>query len=280
MASGNNIVRLIALPDIHAATKPGQIANSWEPDLSDGFYTAMEFLADFKPHITILMGDLMDFGLVSHWEDDAAPLNREGRRLEYDFLLANQILDYIDRYTLKHKVYIMGNHDYRLFTYLAQNPHLIGIVDLWKALKMHQRKNWEVVDFGKVYRYGDASFTHGWYWNKYHAAKTVGEVGDNIFYGHTHDIQSYCKPNIQLKPIVGQSLGCLTHISPDYKKNRPTNNVNAFGVFYFLTNGHFTYYTPIIIEGVMVWNGKIYHPDRIKRLFANDGSECSLKGGA
>lgn len=266
MASGNKITRLIALPDIHAATLPNPNGQGWVADLADGFYTAMEFLADFKPHITILLGDLLDFRLVSHWEDDAAPLNREGRRLEYDFILANKILDYIDKHTSGEKVYVMGNHDYRLFAYLAQHPHLIGVLDLWKALRIDKRKHWQVIDVGKVYRYGDAAFTHGWYWNKYHAAKTVSEVGNNIFYGHTHDMQSFCKPNIELKPIIGQSLGCLTHLSPDYKKNRPTNNVHSFGVFYFLPNGHFTYYTPIIIEGVMVWNNKIY-----------DGSKCSLK---
>jgi len=250
---------MIVLPDFHLQTT-SRSKDTWQPEVSDSAFTAMSFLRDFNPDITVLLGDFLHFDLLSRHAADQAPLHRELKRLEHDFILAGRFLDVIDKYTKGEKVFILGNHDSRLLAYIAENPHLEGILS-WEALNFSKRKNWTIVKQGTIWQYGKASFVHGWYWNMHHAKKTVMEVGNNIFYGHVHDIQTYSKPNIEQKPIIASSLGCLCDLNPEYKAGRPNRWVNAFGVFYFLPNGHFTFYVPTIINGVFVWNGKVYTPE-------------------
>lgn len=259
MKSQEKITRLVALPDLHLQTRPVS-RDSWEPDISQSVYTALSFLMDFRPHVSIILGDLMNFDLLSSHKDDQSLLHRELRRLEHDITLANGFLDLIDKYTLGEKIFLLGNHDSRLYEYVAMNPHLEGIVS-WDALEFSKRKKWKIVPEGKAWKYGHANFVHGWYWNMYHAKKTVSEVGGNIFYGHVHDIQVFSKPNINQEPILGASLGCLCSLNPAWQTGKPNRWVNAFGVFYFRENGNFSFYIPTIIGGETVWAGKLYGPE-------------------
>jgi len=250
--------KLLALPDIHVTTIPTR--RGWEDGTADALWAALEFGKDFKPDETIIMGDFIEFDIISSYTENNYIL-REGRRLKHDFELANQILDVIDGFTKEKKVFLIGNHDSRLAAWIASNPQIEGLIGLDYNLHLEKR-GYKVVEEGKAYRVGHANFIHGWYWNKYHAAKTVTEMGDNIFYGHVHDVQAYTKANYEQKPIVGQSLGCLCDLNPSYRRNKPNRWVNAFGVFFFDSKGYFTYYVPIIINGKFTWCGKTYSGKR------------------
>jgi len=248
--------KLLFLPDFHVKTLPTQ--RGWQADVSPALWSALDFGDYFKPDMTIIGGDFLNFGIISKYTERDLIL-REGRRLKHDFELGNQILDRIDKFTKPNgeKKFLLGNHDTRLATWIASNPQVEGLIGLTYNLGLEKR-GYEIFREGQVYTVGKANFTHGWYWNKYNSAKHVTEMGDNIFYGHTHTVQSFCKPNPKQMPIMGQSCGCLCELNPEWRRGRPNQWVNAFGVFYFFANGNFTFYLPIIIGGKFIWNGRTF----------------------
>ena len=242
-----NGYRVLFLPDTHIESTVG---------LSLSLKAALKFIKIFKPHETIIGGDFMDFDSISKFGKKNF-LKREGKRLLFDFHLGNKVLDVIDKHTKDKVVYLYGNHEIWLDNLIAEEaPQLEGLVSVEKELRFKDR-NYKIIPFNKVYKVGHARFIHGWYYNIYHARKTVAEMGASTFYGHTHDMQAFTKVNYDEKPMLGQSMGCLCDLNPSYKKNRPNRWVNGFGIFYFSSDGTFTPYNPILIKGKFWWNGKL-----------------------
>ena len=247
--------RWVFLPDAHIETKSIN-GSRWKPDVSKSLWTALEFCKDFKPHGTIIGGDFLNLDHVGRFSKNK-PRLREGRRLRHDYAFGNEILDIIDKFTQQKKVFLMGNHEARLEDWLDEHPQVEGLVEVKQGLRLVER-GYEVIPENKTYKVGKANFTHGWYWTLHHAKKHVLEMGDNIFYGHVHDVQSFTKTNYDQQPIIGQSCGCLCNVNPGYKRDAPNRWVNGFGIFYFSKNGNFTPYFPIIVKGEFWWNGRKY----------------------
>lgn len=240
------------LPDIHA-----QVTSRNEGTVSSAAKAALNFLDEFKPDVTIVLGDLLDVNQLSSYSKKK-PRQIEGLRLDNDYALGNQILNRIDKATKGERVLLEGNHEERVERYLDEFPY-VGERLLSVKENLHlDKRGWKFLKEGELLKIGHAYFIHGWYYNIYHARKHVAEMGNNIFYGHTHDVQSFSKPNPDTMPIISQSLGCLCDLNPSWLRNKPSRWVNAFGVFYFLKNGDFTHYVPIIVNGGFWWNGKYY----------------------
>ena len=248
--------KVLVLPDLHIKTKNG--GTDWIPDVSSSLWTALNFGNDFKPDMTILLGDVLELDMISYFTKRNL-LAREEMRLSHDFELGNQVLNWIDKFTRGEKVYLFGNHELRLQKYVEERPELKGLLSIKDNLHLEERK-WRFFDEGKIIKVGHACFTHGWYWNMYHSKKHVSEVSENIFYGHTHDLQCFTKPNPSQRPIIGQSLGCLCNLNPAWLRNKPNRWVNSLGIFYFSKSGDFTHYSPIIIDGCFWWAGKYFTP--------------------
>jgi len=254
-------LKLVFLTDLHLETLPTR--TGWEPATAPCLDTALNFCEDFKPDITILGGDIMNFDEISEHTKDK-PLLREGRRLKHDFDYGNEVLDRVDKFTKGDKIFQEGNHEIRFARWVERNPSVEGLVSIEQNLKLKER-GYKVIKENVIYKVGHARFFHGLYTNKYHSAKTVEVVGDNIFYGHTHSVQVFSKHNYEQNPIIGYNVGSLCELRPFYGRNRPNQWVNAFGVFYFSGSGHFTFYNPIIIRGQFWWNGKLYTPEGRKK---------------
>jgi len=247
----------VALFDMHIRTHPTDLKKcGWEPRISKALLAALKFCDDFKPDRTILGGDILDLPEISRFTE-RKKIQRERLRLNHTFDCVNQILDRVDKFTKKKVFYLKGNHEAWLDMWIEENPALQGLISLEKNLRLHER-NYKVIPENKVLKIGHARFIHGWFYNVHHSKKTVNAMGDNVFYGHTHDVQSYTKAHYQQKPIIGRSIGSLCDLDPIWRKGRPNRWVNGFGVSYFFPNGNFTFYNPIIIDGRFIWNGKIY----------------------
>lgn len=247
--------RWVWLFDIHAEAVPTG-NGKWKPNIDPSLWAALDFCKDFQPHGIGIGGDFIHLDHVGRWSKNK-PRLREGRRLRYDYALGNQILDVIDEIKPGKKVFLIGNHDVWLEKWLDEHPQVEGLVELEPGLKLKERE-YEVIPENQVYRIGKANFVHGWYWTLHHSKKHVIEMGDNIFYGHVHDMQCFTKTNYDQQPIMGHSCGCLCNVNPEYKKDAPNRWVNGFGVFYFSKNGNFTPYFPVIIKGEFWWGGKKY----------------------
>jgi hypothetical protein len=194
------------------------------------------------------IGDFLDFDCISsHNLNNLRAV--EGKRILADYDHANRILDRHQAIVRKNNpkarfVLLEGNHEQRMDRYLDANPQMEGMMEVDLNLRLDQRgiryvKSWSK---GEHFTIGKANFTHGQYTNQYHASKMVNAYGENVFYGHTHDVQ--CMPKVLKgadKTIVGQSLGCLCEYELSYMKGRPSNWQQAFAIFQFLPDGFFTY---------------------------------------
>lgn len=225
-----------------------------------------KYIADNRWDELIWIGDFMDFDYLSSFNADS-PRKLEGKRMKQDYAYAGLIMDrQIEAAREQNKnvklILLEGNHEFRVERAIDKAPMMEGWVEVPTGLRLGERgvrwvKSWSE---GKIYRVGKANFVHGQYTNKYHASKMVDNYGDNIFYGHTHDVMSHSKVlRGKDKTVVGQSLGCLCEYDQSYMKGKPSNWQQSFGIFYFQPNGYFTYYVPRIFQGRFISpDGKLY----------------------
>jgi len=260
MKSNNKLKTAIVLPDIHLPYQD-----------KDSLSAVEKFMGDNKWDYYILLGDFMDFDCISsHNKNKLREI--EGKRIFKDYEKGNAILDRHQKIILKKNpkakfILLEGNHDFRVQRYLDANPQMEGMIEIEVGLRLKERgiKYVQCYTKGEVFKIGRAIFHHGLYTTKYHPSKMVEAFGDNVFYGHTHSVDSYSRSTYGgNKTTIGQSLGCLCEYNQSYMKGRPSKWQHAFGVFYFQDNGYFNYYVPMIFNGQFVINNKIYKKnDRI-----------------
>ena len=228
--------------------------------------TAVEsFMKTRKFDYYINLGDFMDFDCISH-HNKGKLRNVEGKRLLEDYEVGNEILDRHQKILRKKNpdckfVLLEGNHEYRVERYLDENPQFTGLVEVENALRLKERgfKYVRCYKEGTDYTLGKAHFHHGLYTPQHHAKKHVQNWGHSIFYGHVHDVQCYSLTRRgDQDTIVGQSLGCLCEYEQSYIKVNPTNWQQAFAVFDFFPNGHFTYNVIRVIDHRFIYDGEIY----------------------
>jgi len=248
---GKDVALIVGLPDMH-------IPYSDLSPLAPSAKAALRWCAHNKPDEIVLMGDYMGLDCISPWNVKMLK-TVESKRLSIDMQYANKILDYIQDITPK-TTYLLGNHEYWLDKLVELNPQALdGIISIEEQLRLTDRKI-QLVPENSPYEVGKATLIHGWYTNVYHARQTVDSSMDNIFYGHTHDIQSHSKTRrTGGDPIIGHSCGCLCDQNPAFMRNKPNKWAAAFLILYVDTKtGHFTYYVPQIINGRFYWDGKEY----------------------
>ena len=248
------IQKTVLLPDIHYPHYDQCIMDSVD-----------EFIFDYDPDQLVYMGDQITLDCISYW-NKRKPLLKEGQRLIKDY-------DGFDHHILKthenitrpetKRVFMIGNHERRIEMYCEEHPELKGMIDLERHLKLEER-GYTIVPFNEIYKIGKLSVIHGFYWNKYHAAKTLEAFEGNVAYAHVHNPQMYAK----VSPIdrkgyhTATSIGCLCNIKPDYHKNAPNFWINQFAVVEMLpATGMFNLYPITIIDGSFMWNGNYYGKD-------------------
>ena len=224
----NKPYKVLCIPDMHCP---------FQDDLS---LNALErYMADSRFDEVIYIGDLLDFAQISKFNKGSP--QEESRLVSDDYKIAGKILDrhisIIRKNNRKAKFTLLeGNHEERIERWLAQNPQVKGLVEVEVGLKLGERGiKWvRAWSRGELYKIGKAYFTHGLYTNQYHAQKMVNNYGVNIYYGHTHDHQSFSKVlKGKDKTIEGMSLGCVCEYDQSYMQGRPSSWQQGFGVFYF-----------------------------------------------
>ncbi len=245
------IQKTILLPDIHYPHN--------EPAVMDA---VEEFILDYQPNELVYMGDQLSLDCISSW-NKKKPLLKEGQRLIKDYeLFDEEILKVHENITESdtRRTFMIGNHEQRVEWYTEEHPELQGFIDIETHLHLADR-GYNIIEYNGVYNIGKLSVIHGFYWNKYHATKTLEAFEGNVVYSHVHNPQMYSK----VSPVdrkgyhMATSLPCLCSIKPEYKKNTPNFWINGFGVVEHLpATGFFNLYTIIIIDGSFMWNGVYY----------------------
>lgn len=241
----------LVIPDIHASAKGTHDERSLD--------AVEQYARDRKFDRIVCLGDFLTMDSISR-HNKSYPKLLENLRLADDYEVGNSILDRWQKLTKK-VVLIEGNHEYWIEKYISETPQLEGMLEVEKGLNLKKRgiewvRHWSR---GDVYTYGNAMFVHGDYVNDLHAKKMVTAYGTNIFYGHTHDVQSYSMVTKgDNRTLVGQSLGCLA-LPQKYMRGAPSRHQQAFGEFHFRPDGYFTYYVPLLFNHKFTApNGKVY----------------------
>jgi len=248
------IQRTILLPDIHSPHYKEKLMES-----------VNKFIFDYEPDEIVYMGDQVSLDSISYFNKNK-PLLKEGQRLikDYNEFDKNilQIHENITRMDIR-RTFMIGNHEYRVDRYIEEHPELEGLIDITQCLKLKER-GYNVIPYNHIYKIGKLNIIHGYYYNIYHAKKTVEDFEGNVVYAHVHSPQMFTKhtPVDRKGYHTATSLPCLCNLKPDYKKNLPNFWVNGFGIIEHVpATGHFNLYTIIIIDGCFIYNGVYYGKD-------------------
>lgn len=245
--------KIIAIPDIQAPQHdPTAVA------------TAIKIVKGEKPNKVIHLGDLTALDACSKFKKRKwAEANLTAAQ---EITAANKILDRFDSVIdgRTKVVFLEGNHERRLEDYILRNARDLG--EGFKGLTIQEQlhldeRGYEYVPTGRQpYRIGEVGFLHGWYTNKYHARTHVEDGGENLIYGHVHDLQIHTGKHLDYQePRIAMSAGCLCKFHQEYNEGRPTNWIHGVAVIYVdeKTGLFWPYFVPII-NGKAVFNGKQY----------------------
>ena len=248
----NKIGRWIILPDLQipyedkrslAAVEAYMAAHRW-----DGWLQLGDFL-DFNELSSYVKGrpGAVREDVARTFEAGRAILVRHARILRTRNVGARMVL-------------LQGNHDYRAVAYAEENPGLREHLDVPRNLGLDDLgiewvPSWEK---GKLFKLGNAYFTHGLLTGKYAAARMVDHFGVCIYFGHTHDVSFH--PKVRHgddKTLEGGSLGCLCNYSQRYMRGAPHNWQQAVTTFFLRPNGNYNLFV------ARIFNHKFVGPDGV-----------------
>lgn len=242
---------VLVLPDLHLPYEDKKTLSAVE-----------KLMAAQKWDEVIYIGDLMDFLAISDYEKNNRRL-LEGKRLKDDYDHANALLDRHQALCpLAEFTILQGNHDERMERFIDKHPELEGLLEVEINLHLKERgirwiPFWRV---GKTYKIGKATFGHGDATGKYHAYQMVRDYGCNVYYGHTHDVQSYpLQQKGDWKTKEGHSLGCLIDFrQAQYMRGRANKWQQAIGVFHFWEEGDYQANIIRIFKHRFYYNNRTY----------------------
>jgi len=229
--------------DVHI---PEHDLRAWE-----GF---LAWVSDWQPDEVVLAGDILELescsrhggtGSPAHFTEEIAAGRAELERLRA--LVPKAAITYLE-----------GNHETRLSRLtVSETPTLEGALDIPSQLDLAGlgiawRKEGEKHSLGKL------DVVHGWYANKYHAAKHVEVMGGSVLYGHTHRPQTYMMATAE-GVRGGFGNGCLRSLDPAWFNGRPSGWVHGFSVVHVWADGSFQV-TPIWLTRSrrFAYGGKVY----------------------
>jgi len=248
----DGILKVIVQPDTHVPEQDKKATAAFK-----------SFISFYKPHAYINLGDFMEMESVSQW----SPRTAKPRRLIPDAMLARQEIAETIKAAgeqCKIRIFIKGNHEQWLEDYLVNRipevyDGLEDVADLSVSglLGLKQLGFEKIIPLNEIFKLGEAHFIHGYYTTVNHAKKHLDVFGCNIYYGHLHDVQ--CFTSVNVKSLhEAMSIGCLRNINAPFLRGRPNNWCHAFGIFEFRSDGTYTRYVPIIIDGKFSFNGVIF----------------------
>lgn len=210
-----------------------------------------------KPDTIAVLGDFFDFYSVSF----------HGKHPQRRFTLQEEIeagailLDDLESIGAKRKIFIAGNHEYRLERYLQEKaPDLWGVVDIASLLELKER-GWEYVPYKEYAQIGKLYLTHDTGCSGAQAIKrALTDFGGNIVIGHIHRAGVVYQGCLKGSTHVAASFGWLGDVSAaDYmhKVKAERDWVHGFGVAYLEKGGNCHLQAIVMVDGRCVIEGKL-----------------------
>ena len=217
----------------------------------------LKAIEQVKPDVFINLGDVGEWESVSAWKYKKIkqpPLEYQLPLINEEIKLVNEGLDQFDEVLDKVKCserYICaGNHDEWLDAFVERYPYMTDYT-FRKACRWKER-GYKYLEYNEPLKIGKAAFIHGAFATTYHAKKHLETYGENIIYGHTHDVQRHTLT--KLGGTIGSwAMGCLKDMSRGknkWRRGRLHNWCHAFGVIHWFKDNNFR------LEVVEIHKGK------------------------
>jgi len=243
------------------------------PDRHDPFIDRVaeeviyQFTKKWKPDYDLHIGDNLDLGGISRF-------NVTNYKTQYEEVVIDGICSLGAHYNKLFKinpngkkVWILGNHDLRLDTFVDQHPSWRGICDdIIGLLKFYgncpRADEIEVVrldDFEDDFHIGKMHFIHGYSSCKHVTAKMVEDYDESVTFGHAHTMQMFTKVK-RKSPRAGYCIGhILNREGRKYLKGSATRWMTGFAFMeYNKETGEFTQHLLPIVNGKVRFAGKVY----------------------
>ena len=226
---------------------------------------ALNVISDLSSSLDeiVFLGDFADFYAV----------NSHGKHPGMMHLLVDEVdkvnfsLDLIDStFPRVRKVFLEGNHEFRLERYLINvAPALFGVTDLNFLFRFNQRPGWTVIPYGPEQRFrvlgSNLHARHEPLASS--AAASLKQSMCNLTYGHIHRIESATHVTLPGKTLTNFSVGWLGDCRKKevfgYVKGHHRWNL-GFGLVWVdtETNEFYAQTVPIHSDITCVVNGKRY----------------------
>lgn len=243
--------KVVVLSDVHAPYHDKKT-----------YSTMMRFVKDQKPSMVVLIGDVVDMYSVSRFDKDP----RRANNLQEEFDVAHRLLRRLREAAGEDAriVYIKGNHEERLVSYLKRHPELYGLRDLTIERQLRlDRLGIEYRD--ELFHRGVFLFTHGRRYGIYSSRWELEDNGVSGMSGHTHRVSTFMKRN-RAGSLSWYHVGHMADVEQvDY--NAFPNWQQGVGIVYFnKRRPEFHAEALVINDHKFVYDGKLYTPREVKRL--------------
>ena len=247
--------RAIVIPDQHFPLHDQRAIN-----------VVLQGIELIKPDIFINLGDVGEWESVSAWkwkgkkhpplEYQLPIIDREIKRVNEGIDQFDEVLDKVE---CKKRYICAGNHDEWLtYGFCEKYPYMTDYTFL-EACRWKER-GYKYLSYNQPLKIGKCTFIHGAYATTYHAKKHLEAYGENIVYGHTHDIQRHTLTKLG-GTIGAWSMGCLKDMSAmknKWLRGRLHNWNHAFGIIDWFKNGDFKVEVIEIVKGkTTLWGNVI-----------------------
>lgn len=219
----------------------------------------LKVAGDLALHGIVILGDFADcYAVSSHSKDPARKT-----MLEWEINEVKKKLGELDKFKVKTKVYIEGNHEDRLLRYLRDvAPALHDVVSIPLLLKL-KRRGWKHVAYKNDFSIGKITFTHDvGSAGRYSVYKCLDTYQHSNVTGHTHRLAYIVEGNAKGEHKVSAQFGWLGDVNEiDYmhKASAKKNWSLGFGIMYHDPSTGYGYLIPVpIVNYTACVNGKLY----------------------
>tara|TARA_Y100001963_G_C6785459_1_gene452439 strand:+ start:1989 stop:2753 length:765 start_codon:yes stop_codon:yes gene_type:complete len=239
--------RAVVIPDQHYPIHDKKAVN-----------VVLKALKIVKPDIFINLGDVGEWESFSPWRwkrKKKPSLEYQLPAIEKELKAVNKEIDKVDKIldeiNCNERYICAGNHDEWLtYGFCVEYPYMEDYA--FEEACGWKDRGYKYYSYNEPLKIGKVTFIHGAYATNYHANKHLLAYGENLIYGHTHDIQRHTLTRLG-GTIGAWSMGCLKDMSPKKNKwlqGRLHNWNHAFAIVDWFTNGDFK------VEVVEIVNGK------------------------
>ena len=271
---GASVKVAVITPDKHFAHSVNGVKPQDRHDPA-ALSVVLQILKDIKPDIYVDLGDLVHLAYITHWNAAKDMIGRtkseDGGFVEMclmeDHKLVNRWLDHVQSACRKDTQYFQleGNHEE-----ILRNSSYMHKFDGLDKTQFNAIKSWDLEQRKMKYipyqkysskpnylQIGKLRILHGQYVATNHLTRHWMSHQCSLIYGHLHTIESKSFPTSENHQSV-QTIGCLCTPQASYHRGRNNAWGQAISVVYLFPNGQFRDVLVRIINGVAVFNGKVY----------------------